>query len=198
MEGMRLASGDVFVLTNADLPFGFSDVESYLARSPSPSLAIGSKAHRDSINESPPRRKVLSAVFRLVRRVVLGMKVGDSQGTILVTATAARTILRYLKATDYFLSTELIAVATQLGIEAVELPITYTNPRPQSQSKVRPLRDGWSMLLSTFAFRGRLRSIPARGRTRHRHDQEGSPALIGQSAIVLEGSSSDSPAEAAT
>lgn len=157
-QGMRIATGDLIVLTAADLPFGFSDVESYQKCTQPPPMAIGSKAHRDSVVESPPTRKILSAGFRLVRRVVLGMRVGDSQGTILMTSSTAKVLLPYLEAEDYFLSTEVIAVAGWLGIEAVELPIIYANPRPES--KVRPLQDGWSMLKATLRLRARLRSLP--------------------------------------
>ena len=47
-HGIDLATGELLIITAADLPFGFSDLDAALALEPRPALMIGSKAHRDS------------------------------------------------------------------------------------------------------------------------------------------------------
>lgn len=156
-QGIDLASGDLLVITAADLPFGFSDLDEALALQPRPALMIGSKAHPRSLVEVSIKRKLMSSAFRLLRRALLGLRVGDSQGTILVDRQLAQRIRPHLASADFFFSTELIALATRLGVEPVELPVDYRNPRPGST--VRPLHDGLRMARAVFELRPRLRHL---------------------------------------
>jgi dolichyl-phosphate beta-glucosyltransferase len=153
-HGIDLASGDLLVITAADLPFGFSDLDEALAQRPRPALMIGSKAHPRSLVEVSAKRKLMSSAFRLLRRLALGLNVGDSQGTILIDRTLAARIHPHLASADFFFSTELIALATRLGVAPVELPVDYSNPRPAST--VRPLYDGLRMARAVFELRPRL------------------------------------------
>ena len=159
-HGIDLASGDLLVITAADLPFGFSDLDQALVQRSRPALMIGSKAHPRSLVEVSAKRKLMSAAFRLLRRVALGLAVGDSQGTILVERTLAQRIRPHLASTGFFFSTELIALATRFGVEPVELPVDYSHPRPGST--VRPLYDGLRMARAVFELRARLRHVGPR------------------------------------
>jgi dolichyl-phosphate beta-glucosyltransferase len=156
-HGIDLASGDLLVITAADLPFGFSDLDEALAHRPRPRLMIGSKAHPRSLVEVSAKRKLMSAAFRLLRRFALGLNVGDSQGTILIDRTLAQRIRPQLASADFFFSTELIALAARAGVQPVELPVDYSHPRPGST--VRPLQDGLRMARAVFELRPRLRRI---------------------------------------
>ena len=62
-----MARGDTFVLTAADLPFGFTDLDGYLGLVPRPRLVMGSKTHRESQIETPMLRRAMSAGFGLLR-----------------------------------------------------------------------------------------------------------------------------------
>ncbi|MGH2768159.1 MAG: glycosyltransferase [Actinomycetota bacterium] len=154
-EGMRLATGDLLLLTGADLPFRFTDLDRFLVLDPRPKLVIGSKAHPDSEVSSPVARRVMSLGFRLLRQVALGIDVGDSQGTVLIEGPLARRILPSLRSDDYLITTELIAVAANLGVRAVEVPVNYLEPR--GDSRVRPLHDSLSMARGLLSLRRRLR-----------------------------------------
>lgn len=156
-RGIDLASAELLVITAADLPFGFSDLEEALARRPRPSLMIGSKAHPDSLVKVSAKRKLMSSAFRLLRLLLLGLRVGDSQGTILIDRELAQRIRPHLVAEDFFFSTELIGFATRLGVAPVELPIDYRTPR--SGSTVRPFHDGLKMARAVFELRQRLRHL---------------------------------------
>lgn len=157
-RGIALAVGDVLVLTAADLPFGFTDLDAYLACEPRPELAIGSKAHARSRTRIPLQRRVMSEAFRLLRRTLLGLRVGDSQGTILIDAHLARAVAPRLRCEDYLISTEIVSWASALGYTPVELPVTYV---ATGTSTVSPVRDSVRMARGLLALRGRLRSQPA-------------------------------------
>jgi dolichyl-phosphate beta-glucosyltransferase len=156
--GMAVARGDVVVLTAADLPFGFSDLDAWLAHDPHPPLAIGSKAHPDSATQVPWLRSTMSAGFRVARRAVLGMRTGDSQGTIFISTALCRQVLPHLRCSGFLISTEVIAWATNFGADAVELPVVYV---ASGGSTVSPLADSLRMLRGLIALRRRL-AAPAR------------------------------------
>lgn len=155
--GIDLARGDLLIITAADLPFGFSDIDEALALDPRPVLMIGSKAHPNSRVAVSAKRRLMSSAFRLLRLVTIGLRVGDSQGTILVDRTLARRVLPHLLAADFFFSTELVAFASRFGATPVELPVDYSNPR--RGSSVRPVHDGLRMARALLALRRRLRDV---------------------------------------
>ena len=158
-HGIDLATGDLLVITAADLPFGFSDLDEALALDPRPALMIGSKAHPASKVATSLKRRAMSQAFRLLRRALIHLKVGDSQGTILVDRALAQRIKPHLVSGDFFFSTELIALASRLGVTPVEIPVDYS--RPREGSTVRPLEDGLRMGRALVELRRRLHTIPA-------------------------------------
>lgn len=152
-RGMQLSCSDVVVLSAADLPFAFTDLDAYLSLQPLPRLAIGSKAHPDSRVTIGVQRRLMSEGFRLLRRWVLGMDVGDSQGTLLLDGSLAHALLANLRCGDFLISTEIVCWATRLGVTPVEVPVTYA---AAGGSTVSPIRDSLQMARGLFALRQRL------------------------------------------
>ena len=141
------------VIQGADLPFGFSDVEAALVdlqRSPSRML-MGSKAHPRSEASATAKRKVMSAVYRLARRATIGMKVGDSQGSVFTRLDLAEIIVPKIQTRGFFYTTELCYYAEQEGETIVELPVVLTAGR--RPSTVRPLKDGLAMAKELMRLR---------------------------------------------
>ena len=141
------------VIQGADLPFGFSDVEAALVdmqRSPSRML-MGSKAHPRSEASATAKRKVMSAVYRLARRATIGMKVGDSQGSVFTRLDLAEIIVPKIQTRGFFYTTELCYYAEQEGETIVELPVVLTAGR--RPSTVRPLKDGMAMAKELMRLR---------------------------------------------
>lgn len=152
-RGIAVARGDILVLSAADLPFAFTDLDALLATDPRPRLAIGSKAHRRSHTRIPALRRTMSEAFRLLRLAVIGLGVRDSQGTILIDAKLAREIAPHLRCADFLISTEIVAWGARLGATPVELPITYV---ATPGSTVSPLGDSLRMARGLFSLRRRL------------------------------------------
>jgi glycosyltransferase involved in cell wall biosynthesis len=155
-EGMRFADAPLVVLTADDLPFSFTDLDAYDALSEPVPLAIGSKAHAESLVDVSPLRRLLSSGFRLLRRALLKVQAGDTQGSLIVARELLERVRPYLRCSDYLISTEIVAAAVKLGIEPVELPVTYLS---HSQSSVSPFMDSLRMAMGLFRLRARLKHV---------------------------------------
>jgi glycosyltransferase involved in cell wall biosynthesis len=158
-RGIELARGDLLILSAADLPFDFTDLDSYLEVDPPPAVAIGSKGHPQSKIVVARRRRALSAGFRLWTRLVLGLKARDTQGTILIRRELAQRLLPRLVCPDFLIATEIVSWAAREGQQAVEVPVVYEQaPNP---STVAPLMDAVRMAWGVVLLRRRLRSAEA-------------------------------------
>ncbi len=158
-RGLQLARGDLVVVIGVDLPFGFSDLDAWLALDDPPPLVLGSKSHPSSRLGVSRGRRLISLGFRLARRLVLGIRAGDTQGSILIAGGLARRIAPRLRCTDYLVTTEIVAWAIRLGARPLEVPVLY--PGTPARSTLRPFRDPARMLAGMFALRGRLRRAGA-------------------------------------
>ena len=136
-RGMAMARGEALVLTAADLPFGFTDLDGYLGLSPRPPLVMGSKTHRDSQIETPAVRRAMSAGFGLLRAGLIGLNL-DTQGSVLIQRSLAQVLLPRLRAGDYLIGAEINLWAVHEGITPVEVPVVYT---ASGRSTVSPIRD---------------------------------------------------------
>jgi dolichyl-phosphate beta-glucosyltransferase len=152
-RGIEVATGDLLVLTGADLPFGFGDLDACLGLDPLPAVVLGSKAHPQSQIDVTPTRRILSKGFSLARWIILGIKAGDTQGSNLINGDLARRILPHLRCGDYLIQTEIVAWAVRFGVKPVEVPVVYERAL---SSTVSPLRDAWRMGVGLLRLRGRL------------------------------------------
>lgn len=152
--GVAVTTGDRVLLTADDLPFGVSDVEAVLACRALPRFAIGSKAHPRSRVPRSFTRRAATEVFRVARRVVLGLKVGDTQGTFVIEGELARRLVAGTSVEGFGMTTELVALATRHGTEPVELPVVLVGHT--SPTRVRFAVDGLEMLVSLVQLRRRL------------------------------------------
>lgn len=129
------------IFTAADLPFGFTDFDSFLEMKnlhPDCGLFVGSKQHPKSQVRRDFKRKFMSAVFLIIRRIVLGLSTRDTQGTVFLRADFID-IHSQIKSIDYFFTTELIYLVSKKS-SIVEMPVTYLPElRP---SNVRVVSDG--------------------------------------------------------
>lgn len=160
--GIAGASQEFVVLSASDLPFGFTDLESFRSfereHGRPPEVAIGSKAHPRSrlSREYGLRRRLASRAFWLLRALVLGRQTpGDSQGTILVRTALAKSLLPELAFDNYLFSLELVTLAQRRGHRVVELPIEISH-HEGGASSVSLLRDGARMAIDLFDLSKRL------------------------------------------
>lgn len=141
------------ILTAADLPFGFSDLEAALsALEQAPSrILMGSKAHRRSRAPTGMTRTTMSSLYRVARRLVVGMRVGDSQGSVFLRLDLAAELMPKIQARGFFYSTELCHYAERAGESILELPVTLEISG--RASTVRPVKDGLLMARQLWQLR---------------------------------------------
>ena len=148
------------VLTGSDLPWGFSDLESAkpLLDSGKAPVVIGSKAHPDSVAFRGRMRQGMSFGFRVLRRVIAGMRTGDSQGSIFLRLDVALPLARRIESRDFFYTTELVYYAEALPDGVVEVPaVIEASQLVRGATSVRAFSDSRAMLLQLIALRRRGR-----------------------------------------
>lgn len=157
-----VATKDHWILLGAaDLPFGFTDLDGALrslADGTEARVLLGSKAHPDSDILVTPKRRVASIAYRLLRRIVLGMRVADCQGSTFIRADLAAELRPRVHSRDYFYTTELVFLAEHAGAILQELPVALAPD--ERKSTVSLLSDGFGMglqLVSLSAREGRIR-----------------------------------------
>ena len=152
-RGMAMARGETFVLTAADLPFGFTDLDGYLGLAPRPLLVMGSKTHPESQIETPVVRRAMSAGFGLLRAGLDRAATSTRRDRCSSSARWRRCCSRACEAGDYLIGAEINLWAVHEGVTPVEVPVVYT---ASGRSTVSPLRDSVSMAAGLLALRRRL------------------------------------------
>lgn len=156
-RGMLAASGDMLLMSDADLSAPIEEVEKlrpWLAQGYD--VAIGSRHMPESVVD-PPRpflRRLMDKMFRAARRRLLLPDIRDTQcGFKLFTRRAAREIFARQTEDGFAFDCEVLALAQQLGFRVREVGVRWSDAR---ESRVRPLRDAPAMLWSLRRIRRRL------------------------------------------
>jgi dolichyl-phosphate beta-glucosyltransferase len=153
--GIAASRGARVVLTADDLPFGFDDLEAAEGVDPAVHpVVIGSKGHRDSEVDRGLTRAVLSWGFWTLRRLVLGMRTLDPQGTFVLAGDWARRIGPLLTEPGYLVTTELCFLAERLGAQPLEVPVRLSPEHRDHRSRVT-VRDIWQMAAGLSGIRRR-------------------------------------------
>jgi dolichyl-phosphate beta-glucosyltransferase len=153
--GVSASHGNRVLLTADDLPFGTSDIRAVLACRALPRFAIGSAAHPRSRVRRSLMRRMATTAFRLSRNAVLGLKVGDTQGTFVIEGQLARRLVAGTTIRGFGMTTELVALAAREGTSPVELPVVLSR-RASGTSRLRWISGRGRMVLDLLRLRLRL------------------------------------------
>ena len=105
-------------------------------------------------------RSATSHIFNVIRRVILGIKVVDSQCGLKVMNASARDVLRTCIETGWFLDLEFLAKAERAGLRIKELPVHWNEEVYDGrQSKLRIIRDGFGAVSAMIRIRRNLKSV---------------------------------------
>lgn len=161
--GTLSSRGSSVLLTADDLPFDFSDLDAADALraelSEFPPAIIGSKAHPNSVAPRGAARAVLTFGFAAARRLILGMRTGDPQGTFIVSGPLLRKLAVDLTEPGFLFTTELAYVLERIGMAPVEVPVRLSPSHGSHRSRVR-MRDMVAMGVGLFRLRSRHASSP--------------------------------------
>lgn len=140
--GIEASTGARVLLSADDLPFGFDDLDRAAELTDPAAIVIGSKAHRQSQVDRGGLRSLSTWGFRVMRRIILGSRVGDSQGTILADGPWLRAMAPVLDSPGFLFSTQLCFAAELQRLRIAEVPV-----RLAAAPKVSTVRlsDVWAM-----------------------------------------------------
>jgi len=141
--GFKSVTGEYTILTDSDSEIWARDLRDFVdaVRYGAADIAIGSKRHPLSLVQAPAERRFLSLAFNVLARIIAGVKVDDTQaGLKCVRSTVLYRIVPTLSIKRYALDLELLTVASFLGLEIKQLPVSV-----RLDAAVKPKR-----LVTTF------------------------------------------------
>ncbi len=155
--GIKNATQQYVVLSHSDIPFGWSDIENFLKLKDSPSFVLGSKAHPLSkAMDRPKNRLMATTLFKLLRKIILGLKFpGDSQGTLIIRTDLAQKLVTDCDHDDYLISLELVTHHMKTGGRYIEVPVILHEEI--GPSNVRVVKDGIKMLWGMIRLSAKIR-----------------------------------------
>jgi dolichyl-phosphate beta-glucosyltransferase len=156
--GIVASTGRSVVLGSDDLAFGFDEVDAVERMGfPRDEVIIGSKAHPDSVVTRAFLRTALTGALRLLRRVVLNIHTGDTQGTYVMNGDWARGIAPALGEGGFLLSTEVAYAAHLGGLRVVEVPVRLRESNHPTRIRIADVANMFIGLLALRSRRKRLR-----------------------------------------
>jgi len=122
--GSVVSSGEFIVYMDSDLEIDPEPLQVYLRVLRYADVAIGSKWHPNSDVKISLVRKLLSRSFYALAKLLVGIKVSDTQvGLKAFRREALEKILKVQLAERYAFDTEILAIASLLELKVVELPV---------------------------------------------------------------------------
>jgi len=159
-DGVRCASGDIILFTDADNSTPIEDAEKLVrAIDEGADLAIGSRwVDRNlQVQPQPWYRRLNGRLYNLLLRIILGLDYKDTQnGFKAFTRSAAKTIFALQRIGGWGFDAEVLYLAGKFGFTVREIPVEYTYY--SEGSKIRPYRDGARMLFELLKVRWHAQS----------------------------------------
>lgn len=155
------SDADIFGFIDADLsadPKNFLDLWRLLEGGAD--LAVGSRLLDEKGVQRGFLRALSSKGFNMLRKLLLGIKVEDTQCGLKLMNSRGKAVLRECQERGWFFDMELLALAEREGLMVKETAVRWEEFRFTGRSsKLRLLRDGVGALLAMLRIRRRLATI---------------------------------------
>ena len=168
-NGMLAGKGDILILSDADLSAPIYEAKKLFAaiEQSGAQMAIGSrwKDPGTQTQRQPVYRQITGRIFNFLLRSILGLRVKDSQcGFKAFTREAAQNIFPNQKIERWGFDAELLFLGMKLHYKIEEIPVEWKN---DLRSKVRPIRDGFSIVwdmvrIRWYSISGQYRHVTTR------------------------------------
>jgi glycosyltransferase involved in cell wall biosynthesis len=154
-SGVLASRGDYVIFTDADLSAPIDQLQKLLvvAETQSADVVIGSRAvDRSYIEKHQSRgREVGGIIFNRIVRVVLGLKIHDTQcGFKLFKRERIRPVFEKMTIEGFGFDPELLFLASRAGLKIMEIPVRWSHAE---DSKIRFLRHSVRMFTDLFQIR---------------------------------------------
>jgi dolichol-phosphate mannosyltransferase len=131
LEGIAASRGDVIAMMDGDGSHDPKDLKKMIEKIPEYDIAIGSKLVKGGRTEDPISRQIVTRIFSVLARVMLGMKVKDPMTGFMVTK---REVLGRIKLRPKGFKI-VLEVLYKSRARVAEVPITF-HARKAGESKV--------------------------------------------------------------
>jgi dolichyl-phosphate beta-glucosyltransferase len=153
-RGILEASGDLILMSDADLSTPIEEVEKFFPWiEQGYDIVIGSRALKESdlIQKQPWYRQSMGRVFNLLVRTIVLEGLYDTQcGFKMFRSGPAKKIFAALKTEGFAFDVEVLLRARKIGCRIKETPVRWIN---SPQSKIRIMRDSFRMFLDLLKIR---------------------------------------------
>ena len=154
-NGMLAARGEFRFLCDADLSMPIELLERLLpGHSHTRDIVIGSREAPGARRIGEPRRRwLMGRVFNTMTRILAVPGIADTQcGFKVFSSSAARALFDLQTLDGFAFDAEILFLARRRGFSVTEIGIDW---HYRSESKVRPIRDGWATLRDLLIIRYR-------------------------------------------
>jgi len=120
-------------------------------------LAVGSRLMRESYTVRSFRREVISRIYNLFLRVVLGTRFSDAQcGFKAVSRSVVEEIVPDVEDQSWFFDTELLVLAEKRGYSIRDVPVYWVE---DDDSRVKIAKTAWDDIKGVVRVRRALWSL---------------------------------------
>jgi glycosyltransferase involved in cell wall biosynthesis len=150
--GVEHAKGEYMIILDADKDIDVKNIRQYIDALKEYDIVVGSKRHPNSTYQAPLIRKVLSIGYNMFVKMLLGIRIGDTQTGFKAFRTKhLKMIMKVIAVNGYSWDAEVLAVASMLKLKIAEVPVNI------KQNKLFSIRGILRMLMETLGIAYRLR-----------------------------------------
>lgn len=160
--GLAAARGRSVIFTDCDLSAPPGQIPGMLRELEKGADVVAGSRNMPGSRLAVPQpfgRRLAGRVFNLAVRIMLGLRISDTQcGFKAFTRRAARAIARRARVDGWAFDVEILLIARRLGLAVGERPIVWSD---NADSKVSLLRHAPQMLGALFSLKRRFRDVIA-------------------------------------
>jgi len=151
-EGFKHTNGNMCFLLDSGGEISPINIQEYFNALKYADLAIGSKWHKQSNVQTPLIRKFLSRGFQILAKLLVGIKVSDTQaGLKAFRREALEKLVKVQSVNRYAFDVEFLVLANSLKLKVVELPVHMRLNAGFSLRRI--LQMLWELLGITYRLR---------------------------------------------
>jgi len=155
--GINAAANDIIMIYPIDMAWDIKVIPDsvQLIVEDISDFVLGSRGHKDSIVTRPVIRRFFSVMYNNLIKIMFGIKISDTQGTLCFNKAKAKKFLGKIVADDAFFQTEILIYARMHNLRLLEIPVIVHDMRTTT-SNINPITEGICMFKTLLALRSQI------------------------------------------